>query len=395
MGENVPNLPPFFACACGDVVRHNNSALLFDDNYGEGGLGTSGNEDDDDLNALMDRGLAEIDDLLSTKGRLSIIRSPQASSLEGETAKTGDHRPPPGAGGDERDNDALTTAEHTVPAAAGGDGGGGGGQENSSGGVGRPGLNPAQTPKHRNARGTGANAVSVLMSATAPTGSAGAADTPSFLGPGSTNREGLGGSSSGVATNGDSRALSSNGQAPHGSEEVTRPREGVRCYVYEARALHGGGNTDHVYSPPRRREKEAAPFIQAKGLTLTHTQAKLFGLAGSSRPPVGVTKGGLRPSITWPGSRTQSQPTGGTERTVLGGSARKGRHRQSQPIPRRTFSPSRMEQLSSPVPGRGRFSDSCTEGGSSADRQHQGGGGRGSNAPFTWKRSRRAEAAMR
>lgn len=384
LSEHVPHLPDLGGVF--HLVHHNNSALLFDeDNDGEEDeIATGDNSDDDDLHSLMDRGLEEIDDLLSTKGRLSVFGLPPASSEE-ETAKTGDHRPSPATGRERPKNGFSVTGEESTTAAARCDG-----REKPTGDVGRSAPDSTENPHHRSARGTGANAASILMSATAPTGSAGAVGSASFLGPDSTERE-LGRSFSAVATNGDDKALHSNHHVPDGSREVTRSKEGVRSYVYEAGALRGGGNTDHLYSPPRRRVKETTPFIKAKGLTLTHTQAKLFGLAGSSRPPAGVAKNGLlKQNITWPGSGSQSQPTGGTRRTSLGGNARDSGHR-----PRRSYSPARLEQLSIPVPGKGRFGESCIGEGRSAERQREGGRSRGGNALFTWKRSRRAEAAMR
>lgn len=343
----------------------------------------------------MDRGLEEIDDLLSTKGRLSVFGPPQASS-EGEAPKIGNHRPSSAAGRD-GPYDGLSVTAGEVTTAAAGDGG----WEQAKGDVGRSAPGSTQSPQHiRSARGTGANAACVLMSATAPTASAGALVASSFLDQGSTTRE-LGWSSSAAMINGDDRGVHSN-QAPCGSEEVTPPpKGGVRSYMYEPGVhVHGGGNTDHLYSPPRRREKEVTPFIRAKGLTLTYAQAKLFGLAGSPHPAVGAMKSDLKTNVTWPGPGSQAQTTGGTRCTGLGESTRDSRQRQPQQNPRRTYSPSRMEQLSNPVPGRGRFGDSCIGGGKSADRQREGDGAQGRNgggreAPFTWKRSRKAEAAMR
>ena len=335
------------------VLVHHYSALLFDEDNGQGndidGSGSNDDDDDDDdddLNSLMDRGLEEIDDLLSTKGRLSVFGPPQAP-LQGGVGKPGDHRPSPAAGrqGPDRSDPSVTANKDTTAAA----------------------------------RGTGANAASVILSGTAPTGPAG---------PNPTNRE-LG-----------RRPAEMNG------DEATRPRnEGIRSYVYQAGGLHGGGGggggviADHLYSPPRRREKEAAtPFIKAKGLILTHAQAKLFGLAGTSAavpPAVGIARSdAFKPNVTWPGSRSKTQTTGGvTSRRASGlpgGSAREGRRRQQQMNPRRTYSPSRMEQLSNPVPGRGRYGDRRREGDGRRD-----GAGACKAPPFTWKRSRKAEAAMR
>lgn len=360
-------------------------ALLFDeeDNRQADDIGAGDSNDDDDLNSLMDRGLEEIDDLLSTKGRLSVFGLPQASS-EGAMSETGNHRLVP-AGGRVDPGNSFSVAVVEGKMAAASDGG----REQPEENVCRLSPDSGQGQQHRSARGTGANAASVLMSATAPTGSAGAVDS-SFLGRDSKKRE-LVGSSSGVVIDGDDRRVHSRDQARHEIEGETR------SYVYEAGELHRGGNADRLYSPPRRRDKEATPFIHAKGLNLTYAQAKLFGLAGSSHPAdAGVMKNGLKTAaVTWPGSGPHPQ-TAGTRCTGLGGGARDTRQRQRQSQPRRTYSPSRMEQLSNPVPRRGRFGDSCSGGGRSADCQQEGDGHRGvSNAPFTWKRSRKAEAAMR
>lgn len=369
----------------------------------------SGSNNDDDLNSLMDHGLQEIDDLLSTKGRLSVFHPPPASS-EGDMAKTGDHRSSPAAGRDRPDTSSSPVAadkDATVAA------GGGSEREQPKGDVGHSAPDPKQKPQHTSARGTGANAASVLMmSATAPTGSAEAVGSfSSCTGPRRTRLE-LGEPSSATVVNRDGTGGHRNGQArdPCGGQEVTTQfpkREGVRSYVYGAGALHDGGGgiiADHLCSPPRRRserERKATPFIKVKGLTLTHAQAKLFGLVGSSAaaPPVvhgGVAKeSDLKSTVTWPGSGSKSQTTGGTSKsTGLGGgsAAQEGStHGRQQPNPRRiTYSPSRMEQLSNPVPGRGRSGEHQRAG----DGGKNGAGG-GDEAPFTWKRSRKAEAAMR
>lgn len=368
------------------------SALLFDEDNGhEDGFDEGNSHDDGDLHSLMDRGLEEIDDLLSTKGRLNAVGPPKASS-EGHMANTRNHRRASAAAGTDDPDDGLpgTTEEGTAVAA-----GGGGGWEQPKGDIGRSAPDSAQSPQHRSARGTGANAASALMSATAPMGYAGAVGDYSSLGLESKKR-GLGESSTAEMING----VNSNGPAPCGSEEVIRSRDGVRSYFYEAGALHGSGNADHLYSPPRRREKKVAPFIQAKGLTLTYAQARLFGLAGSPHPAGGVTKRDLDTHATWPRSVSQSQTIGGARCTGLGGSAQNGRQRQHQRNPGRTYSPSRMEKLSHPLPGRGRLGDSCMGRGKSAAGQREGVGGRGGiggegKAAFTWKRSRKAEAAMR
>eukprot|EP00903_Cladosiphon_okamuranus_P006171 g6068.t1 len=402
--KNDPYNPDDWDDALGITeAEEGTSALLFDEDNGqEDGRDASGSnedDDDDDLDSLMDRGLEEIDNLLSTKGRQSVFCPPQAS-LEGDIVKTEDRRPSPAGGIDRSDKDTTVAA-------------GSGKREQPAGDAGSSVLDPTRHPQCRSARGTGANAASALMSATAPTGSAHAAgSSPSLISPDPENLK-LGGPASATAVRCNSAGVHHNGQAqsPCGGQEVTTrsKREGARSYVYEAGALHGssgGGGViaDHLYSPPRRRcerERDAAPFIKAKGLTLTYAQAKLFGLAGSSAGPppvvhIGVAKqGGLKPAAKWPGSGSKPQTTGGTRRStdVGGGSAaREGsRRRQQQSNSRRvTNSLSRMEQLSNPRQGKGR----------PAGPQGEGGGGRNGEgadgkAPFTWKRSRRAEAAMR
>ncbi|CAN0536286.1 unnamed protein product, partial [Ectocarpus sp. 12 AP-2014] len=72
---------------------------------------------------------------------------------------------------------------------------------------------------------------------------------------------------------------------------------------------------------------------------------------------------------------------------------------QRHPQQTRTYSPSRMEHLARPVPGKGRAGGGETtptpERSDGSPQQAGQRGGRGEEASFTWKRSKKAEAAMR
>lgn len=271
-------------------------------------------------------------------------------------------------------------------------------------------------PTTTTARGAGANAASVLTSATPPSGSAGTiSGTASSYNPiasaSALVQQGLGGKSRSamIGTQYDSvlardqNDKSNKFEDPNGEENLARPHNSVQSYNYNSRVMTDpAGNDVNLSSPPRRRAKEAAPFLQAKGLTLTYAQAKLFGLHAACSPPTAgtLTKGGLevahavnRRHGTWPGPGPQRTRNTASDSTGVGGSTRDGRGQQHRGHVR-TYSPIRMERLARPLPGRDRVGRVTTGRKSGTDRPLMGGRGT-ENTAFTWKRSKRAEAAMR
>lgn len=275
------------------------------------------------------------------------------------------------------------------------------GLDQNSGGISSAG--PIQNPSDLCARGAGAHAANILMSATAPAGSAGAFDAASSR-PSRTPARLERGSPSEDRTNFGDRVVCRD-EVPNVGEEVTRRRDGVRYYDYKAKTTGDGVVAGKVFSRPQRRAKGDKPFIQAKDVTLTYAQAKLFGLAGSSSLAAGPTPNEWKVPKTgntnWSGSTQQPRSTS----AGLVGRTQdyRGRRRHKIKAGIRTYSPSRMEHLSQPAPGRGLVDGSTAPAAgwnSSAGRRwEQGGGGGGAGmeeeATFTWKRSKKAEAAMR
>lgn len=133
------------------------------------------------------------------------------------------------------------------------------------------------------------------------------------------------------------------------------------------------------------RRAKKVPFIQTKGLTLSYAQAKLFGLARTGDGPAEVTEllKRTKTGTTWSGSLANTNNSSGCS----GERAHDKRQRN------RTYSSSRMEDLARPVPGKARVG---IAGGLNSGGARSFSGGRGEEgATFTWKRSRKAEAAMR
>ena len=353
-------------------------------------IATTDSKGDKDLNSMMDRGLEEVDDLLSIKGRLSAFGPAQDSSKEKLTGENLSATAPALNG--PRDGLSNTAAKHSPNEGA----------VQTKDDVAESSAGSTRNQQDMCARGTGAHAASVLMSATAPPGSAypdNVASSPASPTP--TRREG-------ATPSGRDGTVYHDGALDVGEGACARRRDGVRSYDYKARKSGDGVVAGNVLSPPRRRAKGATPFIQAKDVTLTYAQAKLFGLAGSSCPGARPTPSGLDVSrtgnTTWPGSGSRqprdycSTGTGRVGRTPDG--HRGQRHHKH--AGNRTYSPSRMEHLAQPAPGRGRVSDSTTPaaGWSKPDGHHRergrGGEAQTGNEPtFTWKRSKKAEAAMR
>lgn len=183
-------------------------------------------------------------------------------------------------------------------------------------------------------------------------------------------------------------------------------------------------------SSTRRRAKKEQPFIQANGLTLTYTQAKLFGLAGPAFPGpppcpssqgdpfcssavplekvLQATRASALATTTWQGRGGQGEREGRKQTSNFDAAATAGRRsttdkRNVASIARTaaaTYCTSRMEDLARPIPGRGRVG-SAGDGflggntGLLATGGERANGAKSGDASFTWKRSRRAEAAMR
>lgn len=283
----------------------------------------------------MDKGLEEVDDILRKKGRLNVASNQRLEETE-LTGATADSGAVPNA----------DSSQHSLTQGA-----------NANG-----------------ARGTGAQAASTLRAFTAPSGA----------------------------------------RRPYGSQSIEIPIQQAIPLSRAAAETRSNGN-DHEatndaipfataddavgQSPARRRSKREPPFIQAKGLALTYAQAKLFGLAGATCPGLAPTLSptGNRPvalSEVLQASRTSTVPGARDNR---GGGAFsgcvKGERRPLNGVG--TYSPSRMDRLARPVPGRGGVATDDT----SADSKRPGWDGTrgncGGEASFTWRRSRRAEAAMR
>lgn len=153
-----------------------------------------------------------------------------------------------------------------------------------------------------------------------------------------------------------------------------------------------GGGADGLYSPTRRRDQKT-PFIQAKGLSLTYAQARLFGLVGPGLPsplstgdcPIPLSTVLKATANRRDTTRTVSGANASGRRQAEDASARDKKQWQSQ-----TYSSTRMEYLARPNPGK---TGSGTEGG--FGRGVRSPPGRREEPSFTWKRSRKAEAAMR
>ena len=130
-----------------------------------------------------------------------------------------------------------------------------------------------------------------------------------------------------------------------------------------------GGDTN-VFQPKRRQPRKG-PYIRTEGLTLTYAQAKLFGLAVSDSPSIALAN-------VLEATRASSWcvSPGAVETRRLSSSLCARRRPRG-----RTYSASRMEYLARPVLSGG------------ARGAHER--GRRQEASFTWKRSRKAEAAMR
>lgn len=313
-----------------------------------------GDSDDSDVDSLMDHGLAEVDNMLRMKGRLSVLDPPRRQEAAALDAPTVDNPLPEIEGG------------------GGAQQGGAGGTKLSS----APELSGHSTVTSFS-RGTGAQAASKLKSVTAPLGGVAFSSRTTSSGPAQ------------PATAPDADEAYSDQQRHRGKKA---PHE-VSASGKD-NSLHGCSPSPTGRRRRRRREKEP-PFIQAKGLTLTYAQAKLFGLVGTrdKSPPPSIAKASeiIRNSnaTTWPrrsSSRENASSTG--RRSRLRVHDRRQHNHTS-------YSPSRMEHLARPVPGKSRVN--ANEGvGIGGGVSHGGGrvGGR-AEASFTWKRSRRAEAAMR
>ncbi len=369
------------------------SALLFDGCAGQDDdISTVDSKGDDDLNSLMDRGLEEVDDLLNTKGRLSVFGPAQVLSKE-TVAEERPSVPPPGQN-EPGDGSSMGVARHPPNE----------GLERNSEDLAVSSAGPIQNPSDWSARGAGAHAANVLMSATTPAGSTGPIDVAPSR-PGQTPARLEGGSPGEDRTNVRDGAVCHDEELNLG-EEATRRRDGLRFYDYKTNTTGDGVVAGNVFSPPRRRAKGEKPFIQAKDVTLTYAQAKLFGLAGSSRLAAGPMQNEWEVCRSteniWPGSGSP-QPRSKSAGLVGRTHDDRGRRRHQHNAGTRTYSPSRMEHLAQPVPGRGRVGASAVPAAgwnSSAVRRWEqgrggGGAGMGDEATFTWKRSKKAEAAMR
>ena len=331
----------------------------------------------------MDHGLAEVDKILRMKGRFSVLDEPR----KGQKGTTTPDDPEL----DETLPQLELGREQPLPRLA--EGGGAlpqlevwAGQQQGAG-VKR--LSAIESPvRSHSARGTGAQAATSLKSATAPSGSVNLASNPTggTAPPTTTTSDGAGGSAYRVQDN-------NRGVAP--------PHATVSTI--------GGNNKLHPLSPARRRRaRKEPPFIQAKGVTLTYAQAKLFGLVGGggggggndgrhpSPPSVAQTSKIIRNATkSWPHTHSSREKNAADHDRRPRGRVQERRAQEGRQH-RHTYSPSRMELLACPVPGRGRVLNTTdgvgvTRGGVLHVR---GVGGR-TEGDFTWKRSRKAEAAMR
>lgn len=158
-------------------------------------------------------------------------------------------------------------------------------------------------------------------------------------------------------------------------------------------------------SPTRnRRAQKEPPFVQAKGLSLTYAQAKLFGLAGPACPgspakpsvtadccfqPVPLEKVlHAARSSTWYSSATAEERYRNPRNGVvhLRGSNRSGQSNKTLC----KYSKSRMENLARPVAGFPIEEEAINRVGG-----RDTSGARDGEQSFSWKRTRKAEAAMR
>lgn len=281
----------------------------------------------------MDKGLEEVDDILRKKGRLNV-----APIQELEEAKVSSANVNSGAVPNTESSQYSLMQEANA---------------------------------QQGARGTGAQAASTLRELTAPSGEGPACD----------------------------------------SHSTKRPTEQVTPLSHEATETHNNRSSqettndtipllvaaaDDADSPTRRRQpKGESPFIQAKGLSLTYAQAKLFGLAGATVPgsssPPATRDRPVALSEVLEATRTSTWPCARDDR---GGDGLRGCVKGERRPRNGTYSPSRMEHLARPVPGRGGVATIAT---SVANKRTGWDGTResGGEASFTWRRSRRAEAAMR
>lgn len=357
-----------------------NSALLFDEYNGEGNKDGDIDTDDsneDDLNSLMDCGLEEVDDLLSMNGRLRVSGSAHTSSEEAS-----------------RHNKLSTSTDGPNAGQTGTAPTGRGMEQQADTSVPASGLHP----KKDSARGTGAHAANILMSSTAPAG----LDRSPFPADRQTScvsESMLGGSpTEGLLRRSDDTAANNNNGDDYNTSPNGDKHLAPQSYCYDPRqdaaARGGGGGGVRLLSPPLRRPaKETAPFIQAKGLTLTYAQAKLFGLAGSPQLGEALASKGFTAAQS-----NKRATTGSDTRTFPDENLQSGQALQRHPQHTRTYSPSRMEHLARPAPGRGRAGSETTPTLERPDGSpHQAGqrGRGGEEASFTWKRSKKAEAAMR
>lgn len=290
-------------------------------------------------NSLEDCDLEGVDDILREKGRIGVFEASSAPEREIEGDASRCHGP------------SITTP-------------------NDEGQPARDGQTErVETMKvsNLNARGTGANAANTLKATTAPSLIARVRSPRPFGGAGH-----------------QAKAISDEGEESAQMTDVRSRSDGVLNAAISGTALHS----------PTRRKPTATPFIQAKGLTLTLAQAKLFGLArninDSSAPiPLATILKAHAGGVACHENGTLLSSREHYERTRRSKGYRRGGRRRN-----RTYSPSRMEELARPVPGRGRVSNEeiCgnEETGPRARSRR-----RADDPSFTWKRTRRAEAAMR
>lgn len=153
----------------------------------------------------------------------------------------------------------------------------------------------------------------------------------------------------------------------------------------------------------RRRAKKDPPFIQSKHISLTYPQAKLFGLAGPacswSPPKLATTSSECAQSVPlakvlraartapWHSSATNREHS---NRDLSSVEKERGKYGGGHTGNSAKYSTSRMEDLARPTAGF-----SSDNGAGSRSWQDNGGTGGGGEAPFAWKRTRKAEAAMR
>lgn len=298
----------------------------------------------------MDHGLAEVDNILRLKGRLSVLDPPRGQEPAAPNAPLEVDKPLPRIeeGGAQQDGAGSAKLLPT------------------------PDLSGRRTAKSAS-RGTGAKAATSLKSATAPLGVA-TVSSRTTIGPAQP-------------------AMASHADEAYNGQQPNRDKKTPHLLP-----TSGGNNGLHGCSPsPGRRRRGGAkepPFIQAKGLTLTYAQAKLFGLAGArdDPPPASIAKASeiIRKSnaSTWSrGNSPQNASSAGRRSRVRVDERHQHNHT--------SYSPSRMEHLARPVHGKGRVnSNEGVDIGGGVSHGNRRVGAR-AEASFTWKRSRKAEAAMR